>query len=115
MITDGCLESDHINMETAELLRESGPWGQQFPEPCFEGIFTIKQQRVVGEHHLKLVLTQEAEPYTDIDAIYFNMDLEHWPNQLIQQARCVYRLDINEFRGQEKLQLLIQHMQPEIS
>ena len=115
VITDGCLESDHINMETAELLRESGPWGQQFPEPCFEGIFTIKQQRVVGEHHLKLVLTQEAEPYTDIDAIYFNMDLEHWPNQLIQQARCVYRLDINEFRGQEKLQLLIQYMQPEIS
>ena len=43
------------------------------------------------------------------------MDLEHWPNQLIQQARCVYRLDINEFRGQEKLQLLIQYMQPEIS
>ena len=115
VITDGCLESDHINMETAELLRESGPWGQQFPEPCFEGIFTIKQQRVVGEHHLKLVLTQEAEPYTDIDAIYFNMDLELWPNQLIQQARCVYRLDINEFRGQEKLQLLIQYMQPEIS
>ena len=112
IITDGNLMSDQISMYTAENLREAGPWGQQFPEPCFEGIFLINQQRVVGENHLKLVLSHPSAPKLSIDAIYFNMDVEQWPNNEIQQARCVYRLDINEFRGQQKLQLLVQYMMP---
>ena len=112
IITDGNLISDQISMYTAENLREAGPWGQQFPEPCFEGIFLINQQRVVGENHLKLVLSHPSAPKLSIDAIYFNMDIEQWPNNEIQQARCVYRLDINEFRGQQKLQLLVQYMMP---
>jgi single-stranded-DNA-specific exonuclease len=112
IITDGNLLSDQISMYTAENLREAGPWGQQFPEPCFEGIFLINQQRVVGENHLKLILSHPSAPEVFIDAIYFNMDIECWPNNQVQQARCVYRLDINEFRGQQKLQLLVQHMMP---
>ena len=115
IITDGNLISDQISMYTAENLREAGPWGQQFPEPCFEGIFLINQQRVVGENHLKLVLSHPSAPKLSIDAIYFNMDVEQWPNNKIQQARCVYRLDINEFRGQQKLQLLVQYMMPATS
>jgi single-stranded-DNA-specific exonuclease len=110
MITDGCLDSEQVSMHTAELLRESGPWGQQFPEPCFEGIFTIKQQRVVGEKHIKLILSHTSAPHINLDAIYFNMDAQQWPNLLATLANCVYRLDINEFRGQKKLQLLIQYM-----
>ena len=112
IITDGNLISDQISMYTAENLREAGPWGQQFPEPCFEGTFLINQQRVVGENHLKLVLSHPSAPKLSIDAIYFNMDVEQWPNNEIQQARCVYRLDINEFRGRQKLQLLVQYMMP---
>ena len=112
IITDGNLISDQISMYTAENLREAGPWGQQFPEPCFEGIFLINQQRVVGENHLKLVLSHPSAPKLSIDANYFNMDVEQWPNNEIQQTRCVYRLDINEFRGQQKLQLLVQYMMP---
>ena len=110
MVTDGSLESEQISMHTADLLRESGPWGQQFPEPCFEGVFTIKQQRIVGEKHLKLLLSHGSAPHINLDAIYFNMDAEQWPNSLVTQANCVYRLDINEFRGQQKLQLLIQYI-----
>lgn len=112
MVTDGSLESEQISMHTADLLRESGPWGQQFPEPCFEGVFTIKQQRIVGEKHLKLALKHGSAPHINLDAIYFNMDTQQWPNSLVTQANCVYRLDINEFRGQQKLQLLVQHMVP---
>lgn len=115
IITDGNLISDQISMYTAENLREAGPWGQQFPEPCFEDTFLINQQRVVGENHLKLVLSHPSAPKLSIDAIYFNMDVEQWPNNKIQQARCVYRLDINEFRGQQKLQLLVQYMMPATS
>ncbi|MDB9952215.1 single-stranded-DNA-specific exonuclease RecJ [Porticoccaceae bacterium] len=111
LVTDGSLESQQLSMQTAELLRESGPWGQLFPEPSFDGDFVIVQQRIVGEKHLKLVLAPVDQPQLAIDAIWFNIDTAAWPNLNAGTVRCVYRLDINEFRGQETLQLLVQHVQ----
>ena len=111
LVTDGELHNAEMSMHTAELLRDSGPWGQLFPEPCFEGLFLIKQQRIVGEKHLKLVLAPHSEPTRNIDAICFNVDIQEWPNDQAQTVRCVYRLDINEYRGQETLQLMVQFIQ----
>ena len=110
LITDGNLSADQITMQTAQQLREAGPWGQMFPEPCFEGVFVAKQQRIVGDKHLKLVLAPDTSPQQTIDAIYFNVDLEEWPSEN-GLVRCVYRLDINEYRGRESLQLMIQYME----
>jgi single-stranded-DNA-specific exonuclease len=112
LITDGQLEAEQLTQHTAELLREAGPWGQLFPEPCFEGEFVILQQRIVGEKHLKLVLAAKGQPEKGIDAIWFNIDTAQWPNTGIDRVTCVYRLDINEYRGIESLQLMVQHMQP---
>lgn len=111
LITDGSLEAQQISMQTAELLRDAGPWGQLFPEPCFDGEFAIVQQRIVGEKHLKLVLAPSNHPELAIDAIWFNIDTARWPNPDAETVRCVYRLDINEFRGAENLQLMVQHME----
>ncbi len=111
IITDGPLEPQQITMQTAQLLRDAGPWGQQFPEPCFDGIFTLKQQRIVGENHLKLVLAPSAAEQMPIEGICFNVDLDQWPTTE-NRVHCVYRLDINEFRGQQNLQLVIQYMEP---
>lgn len=113
IMTDGSLEAEQINMQTASMLREAGPWGQQFPEPSFQGIFKIKQQRIVGKNHLKLLLHLYSNPVYMFDAIYFNVDLDCWPAEKDQKVICVYRLEINEFRGQESLQLVIEHMAPE--
>jgi len=110
LITDGNLSADQITMQTAQQLREAGPWGQLFPEPSFEGVFVAKQQRIVGDKHLKLVLAPDTSPQQTIDAIYFNVDLEEWPSEN-GLVRCVYRLDINEYRGRESLQLMIQYME----
>jgi len=112
LVTDGSLNSDQLTMHTAELLRDNGPWGQLFPEPCFEGDFVVVQQRIVGEKHLKLMLASHDQPQLVIDAIWFNIDTSIWPNHETELVRCVYRLDINEFRGQENLQLLVQHIEP---
>lgn len=109
--TDGQLDTDQFSMQTASILRDAGPWGQAFPEPCFEGQFELKSQRIVGENHLKVSLSPELEKDTEIDGIYFNIDHQIWPTTATA-VRCVYRLDINEFRGRETLQLLIQYMQP---
>ena len=115
--TDGELIQQQLSIQTAELLRDSGPWGQLFPEPCFEGEFEVLQQRIVGEKHLKLVLapvseTGQKQPYAGIDGIWFNADTEVWPSSHHRLVRCVYRLDINEYRGQQSLQLMIQFLEP---
>jgi single-stranded-DNA-specific exonuclease len=112
MMTDGTLQLSQLTMTTAALLRESGPWGQQFPEPSFEGIFTLKSQRIVGEKHLKMAFSHPSAPTSLIDGIYFNIDPEQWPSHAVETVRCVYRLDINEFRGTKKLQFLVQYMTP---
>ena len=113
IMTDGSLEEEQINMQTASMLREAGPWGQQFPEPSFQGIFKIKQQRIVGKNHLKLLLQLHSNPIYTFDAIYFNVDLDCWPSDKQQNVTCVYRLEINEFRDKESLQLVIEYMAPE--
>ncbi|MGB1327838.1 MAG: single-stranded-DNA-specific exonuclease RecJ [Porticoccaceae bacterium] len=109
--TDGQLDVRDFSMHTAALLRDAGPWGQAFPEPCFEGEFELQSQRIVGENHLKVTLSPDAQKAVGIDGIYFNVDSHIWPTAATR-VRCVYRLDINEFRGRESLQLLIQYMEP---
>ena len=106
--SDGELGAYELQLNQAFLLQQAGPWGQGFEEPTFHGRFMLVQQRVVGEKHLKLVL---AHPQTGelVDGIYFNMDLAIWPNTC-EQADLVYRLDINEFRGRQSVQLMVQQM-----
>lgn len=109
VLTDGSLTAADMNLELADLLRDSGPWGHQFPEPLFEGEFALLQQRVVGQRHLKMVL-MEAESGLALDAIAFNADMDTWPDESITRVRVLYRLDVNEFRGKKSVQLLVQHL-----
>ena len=111
LLTDGSLTSEEITLEMAELLRASGPWGHQFPEPLFDGEFSLLQQRVVGQRHLKMVLMEPLSGLA-VDAIHFNADMDIWPEQSVTRVRIVYRLDVNEFRGQKTVQLMVEHLQP---
>lgn len=107
VLTDGELLPDEMSLEMAEILRNGGPWGQGFPEPLFEGSFDLQQQRVVGEHHLKLELSSSSSAWT-IDAIAFNQPLLSDPDRPI---RLTYRLDVNEFRGKRSPQLIVETIQ----
>lgn len=109
--SDGELAGSELILPVAEMLREAGPWGQMFPEPVFDGKFRLLQQKLVGERHLKLML----EPLNGgplLDGIAFNIDPRRWPDNSVQQAEVAYKLDINEFRGQRNVQLLIEHLWP---
>ncbi|MCH1918039.1 single-stranded-DNA-specific exonuclease RecJ [Shewanella sp. A3A] len=110
LLTDGELPLELFTLDTAQLLRDGGPWGQAFPEPTFDGYFRILQQRLVGEKHLKLVLESECGSVM-VDGIAFNVDLTVWPDASVQHVRAVYKLDINEFRGNISLQLLIDQLE----
>jgi single-stranded-DNA-specific exonuclease len=111
VLTDGALGPEYFSLELAELIREAGPWGHQFPEPRFDGRFRLLQQRIVGQRHLKLVLMEPASGIA-LDGIAFNVDTREWPNESVSELDLVYRLDINEFRGQRNLQLMIEHLLP---
>ncbi|MEX2335138.1 MAG: single-stranded-DNA-specific exonuclease RecJ, partial [Pseudohongiella sp.] len=111
MLTDGAINEQQMCLGTAEILRESGPWGQGFPEPMFDGKFELVSQRVVGERHLKMTLMPEGSQIL-LDAIAFNVDTAVWPDPGIRRVQLVYKLDVNEFRGQRQLQLLVEHLQP---
>ncbi|EAR62953.1 single-stranded-DNA-specific exonuclease RecJ [Neptuniibacter caesariensis] len=112
VLTDGLLTSEEMTLELAEMLRDAGPWGHQFPEPLFEGQFSLLQQRVVGQRHLKMVLMEPSSGLA-IDAIQFNADMGLWPDESRTQVRVVYKLDVNEFRGQRNVQMLVEHLLPE--
>jgi single-stranded-DNA-specific exonuclease len=111
--TDGELTVQEIALETAQALRAGGPWGQAFPEPCFDGVFRIGKSRVVGERHLKMWVEVPRTGRT-FDAIAFNhIEESAAPAQLPTGAvQLVYRLDINEYQGERRLQLLVDHVLP---
>jgi single-stranded-DNA-specific exonuclease len=108
--TDGMLEPADLCLETAELLREAGPWGQGFPEPSFHGHFEVDAARIVGEKHVKYWL-RPAGTGTRLDAIAFNLlDGERFSAPPEGALQLVYRLDINHYRGERRLQLMIDHV-----
>ena len=107
--SDGELARADFDLDLAMTLRFAGPWGQHFPEPVFDGRFRLVDQRLVGDKHLKLVL-QPAGSDDLLDAIAFNVDLDCWPAPAVEQVEIAYRLDVNEFRGQRNLQLVVEHL-----
>ncbi len=109
LFTDGELVEEERTLENIELLLQAGPWGQAFPEPSFDGVFNVLQQRVLKERHLKLVLSDQLGNQF-VDAIQFNSEWcqENLPNKI----RVVYRPNINEYRGKKSVQFFIDYIEP---
>ena len=107
-MTDGELSTEDYSLQLAAEIQSAGPWGQAFPEPVFEGKFTVLDKQIVGDSHLKLKLQTDNKI---LDAIAFNITDEDWPvgtNEILS----TYRLGINDFRGDRKLQLFIEYLNP---
>ncbi len=105
LTTDGELPADAMNLRFARVLREAGPWGAGFPEPVFSGVFEIDEQRTVGENHLKLRV-RPAAGGAIVDAIAFNQAGPAYRGAV----QLTYRLDVNEFRGFETPQLIVEQI-----
>lgn len=111
VVSDGPLAATDMTMEIAQMLRDAGPWGQMFPEPLFDGRFRLLQQRLVGERHLK-VMVEPVGGGPLLDGIAFNVDTACWPDNGVREVELAYKLDINEFRGNRSLQLIIDNIWP---
>ncbi|MCB1625526.1 MAG: single-stranded-DNA-specific exonuclease RecJ [Pseudomonadales bacterium] len=110
--TDGELGPTEIALATAHALRAGGPWGQAFPEPSFDGVFAIKSARRIGDRHLKLWVETAARERA-FDAVAFNyFDPTEPQAPPAGEVRLVYRLDVNEYQGERRLQLIVDHVLP---
>jgi single-stranded-DNA-specific exonuclease len=101
--TDGSLQNHGVSLELARSL-EDEVWGQGFPAPGFDDVFTVEQQRIVGEKHLKLRLRMDGKSY---DAILF-----HQAGPLPPRVHAVYGLEVNQYNGSVNVQLVVRNWLP---
>ncbi len=109
LLSDGELSASELTLASAQAIRYGGPWGQGFPEPVFDGEFTVLDHRVVGGRHLKLTVRPRGA-MARLDAIAFNFEAHGWePGST--RVRLAYRLDVNAYRGLRKVQLVVSHLE----
>jgi single-stranded-DNA-specific exonuclease len=108
--TDGELREEDLGLPLAEALRAGGPWGAAFPEPSFDGVFDVRgRARVLAERHLKFQVTAR-EGRGGFEAIAFNSIDPQRPAPLPEgRVRLVYRLGTNDYQGERRLQLVVEH------
>jgi single-stranded-DNA-specific exonuclease len=106
--SDGELDAGEFTADNARALRYAAPWGQAFPEPAFDNVFAVESWRAVGEKHLRMQLRPERGGDA-IEAILFDaLDVMPPP----ARVRALFQLDLNEWNGRERLQLLVRHIEP---
>jgi single-stranded-DNA-specific exonuclease len=110
IMSDGALEPKHLSLDVARLLRDAVPWGQGFPEPCFDDRFELVESRRLKDVHLKLRLRVAAGKRV-LDAIAFHQADTEWPVGSVR--RIAYRLGVNDYYADEKVQLVVEHIESE--
>ncbi|RUO44342.1 single-stranded-DNA-specific exonuclease RecJ [Aliidiomarina taiwanensis] len=109
--SDGALAPADFNLQLVHALNNAGPWGQKFEEPVFDGLFRVVQHRWLKDVHLKLVLEVEGSTQL-VDAIAFHVPNAGWQFPNTEWVQLAFRLQENTFRGESKLQLMIEHIWP---
>jgi single-stranded-DNA-specific exonuclease len=107
IMSDGGLQSRDLCLSVAELLRDAVPWGQGFPEPCFDDRFELLERRVLKESHLKLRL-KPLDGGRPVDAIAFHQADSAWSIGSVRQI--AYRLSVNDYFSPPSVQLIVEHI-----
>ena len=96
---DGPLGGEWFNTITVATL-DAQVWGPGFEAPVFCDEVDVLQQRLVGEKHLKLRVRHAGALR---DAIWFGH-----AEPLPARVRLAYRLNLDEFQGQQRLQMVVE-------
>jgi len=106
ILSDGAMPPDDCGIETALALRDGGPWGQGFAEPLFDDVFEVVGWKILGEQHLKLELTRPGVAGQRLNAIHFG----GWTGEApAPRSRIAYRLQPDDWRGGDAVQLVVVH------
>ena len=108
LLTDGELEPQDFIVETVDQIESLGPWGQKFPHPVFEGVFTVVEHRWLKDVHLKMKLMLENGQV--VEAICFNALTRFKFDEQQIKVHLVFELDKNEYKGNISLQLKVLHL-----
>jgi len=98
--TDGPLKAGEIGLELINAI-DAHVWGQGFPPPLFANVFTVLEQRLLKDRHLKLTL--------DLDGRRFNAIWFRRTEPLPKEALLAYRPAADDYNGQRRVQLFIEH------
>ncbi len=109
VLSDGTLTAQDLTLKMAEQLNQAGPWGQGFPEPLFEGEFELRDQQLMKERHLKLLLHIPGRPRC-LKAIAFNVNRKQWPNHRCRRVYLAYRLGVNAYLNLRSLQIVVEEL-----
>jgi single-stranded-DNA-specific exonuclease len=109
LYTDGALSPQDFSLQAARELAQAGPWGQAFPAPLFEGEFEVVEYRWLQDKHLRLRLKQPQQ--ATLEAIAFNVAEQYASISNIRRVHLAYALDVNEYKGEQRLQLRVQQLQ----
>ena len=103
--TDGELPGSELLLPTARLLEQSGPWGQGFEEPVFEGQFTVAALRLMGseQQHVRYELT--SADGVRAEAVHFGGAETAAPAGT--EVQIAYQLGVNRYNGSERMQLRV--------
>lgn len=110
ILSDGGLEPTHLSLSVAKLLRDAVPWGQGFPEPCFDDRFVLVDKRTLKDTHLKLRLKPVAGGAA-ISAVAFHQADADWPVGKVR--RIAYRLSVNDYFADERVELIVEYIETE--
>lgn len=107
VFVDGELDDSDISIDFADQIKGLGPWGHHFPQPQFYGKFTVISVDVLKEKHLKMNLRTQRGLF--VQAIAFNCIDSEWQG-LSKKIELVYHLDVNDYRGNRSLQLMVESL-----
>lgn len=100
--TDGELSPEELNLETAKLLTESGPWGQGFPAPQFEGSFKVLKADLIGTDATHVRYEVEAHGLRLKVLDFGGFERLHPPGRVLNM---VYRPSVNVWKGRTSMDL----------
>ena len=107
---DGPLNPDYLSQQAFMELEQLGPFGKQFPTPCFSNNFVIHSFQFVGEekNHLRLQLLAGTKKLTAIWFRCHQAELSFLTKGI--EVQVVYSLSVNHYRQNVSLQLLVHHL-----
>ena len=108
VLSDGEIPDSDFDLDLARAIRDAAPWGQGFPEPVFDGIFSLTAERLVGGRHAKLRLRPRGTE-RQLDAIAFNREPPLETNAR-GEVRMAYRFVVNAFRGEERPEIIVEEI-----
>jgi len=105
LLTDGEIDTDLIDLELATKLQYGGPWGQHFPEPCFDENFLVTDSYLLHGKHIKMSLESNGRTF---QAIAFNVPQDLQQDYQGKTIHAVFKININDYYNVEEVQFIIE-------